>query len=108
MVDFAKETVVDVRGVCERFRVTHDTVYRWFKRGLEWAKVGGKVVTSLEAINRFSRQSGSSGTTVTPVYLDRDTLAAIKSLKARGINVGMESNTDGRSKAKAEVQHAGL
>lgn len=102
MVDFARETVVDVRGVCERFRVTHDTVYRWFKRGLEFAKVGGKVVTSLEAINRFSRQGGSQATTVTPVYLDRDTLAAIKSLKSRGIDCGMEPIRDGKDrKAKA-------
>lgn len=101
MVDFATETPVDVREVTERFRVTHDTVYRWFKRGLEHAKVGGKVVTSWPAINRFSRQSQAANTDAAPVTIDRATAAALKELRERfGFTIGQEAHTDGRAKAR--------
>ncbi len=85
MVDFATETVIDVRGVTEKFRVTHDTVYRWFKRGLEHAKIGGKVVTTLQALNRFVYGAGGTqpAATATPMFIDRETAAAIRDLRDR-------------------------
>lgn len=101
MVDFATEVPVDVRAVTERFRVTHDTVYRWFKRGLEHAKVGGKVVTTWQAINRFSRQSDNTLSPATPVFIDRETAAALRSLNQRlGIKEA-EANSDGRKSKTA-------
>lgn len=94
MVDFVRETVIDVDGVAEKFRVTTDTVYRWFKAGLESRKVGGKVYTTLEAIQRWSGQAAVSGA-------HSGDRAAIQGLKRHGID--MEALTDGR-KEKARAQ----
>lgn len=102
MVDFTRETLVDVRGVTERLRVTHDTVYRWFRRGLEYAKVGGKVVTSMEAISRFSRQSESVAK-ASPAVIDREAANVIRELKERfGIIVGQEPRKNGRQHTTAK------
>jgi hypothetical protein len=90
MIDFANEQLLDVRGVCELMRVTHDTVYRWFRSGLESAKVGGKVITSREALSRFSRQSDSVAK-ASPAVIDREAANVIRELKERfGIIVGQE------------------
>lgn len=76
-------------------RVTHDTVYRWFRKGLEFAKVGGKVITSMEAISRFSRQSESI--VGTPALVEREAVNVIRELKERfGIIVGQEPRKNGR------------
>lgn len=96
MVDFTRETVIDVAGVAKMFRVNPVTVRRWFKRGLEWSRVGGKIVTTLEAINRFSRAGLHSDQTITAVVVDQETLAAIQSLRARGFKIGQEGSKDGR------------
>lgn len=101
MVDFATEMPVDVREVTQRFKVTHDTVYRWFKRGLEHAKVGGKVVTSWQAFNRFSRQSVSGRTAAAPVLIDKDTADALKELRDRfGFRFSPEGGRDVQTKTK--------
>lgn len=55
MVDFAKETVIDVQRLAKRLDVSADTVRRWMRQGLEKTKLGGRVYTSLEAVNRFSQ-----------------------------------------------------
>ncbi len=90
MIDFANEHLLDVRGVCELMRVTHDTVYRWFRGGLEFAKVGGKVITSREALSRFSRQSDNVAKASSAV-IDREAANVIRELKERfGIIVGQE------------------
>jgi transcription initiation factor TFIIIB Brf1 subunit/transcription initiation factor TFIIB len=107
MVDFTRETLVDVRQVCERMRVTHDTVYRWFRKGLEFAKVGGKVITSMEAISRFSRQSESLGS---PALVEREAVSVIRELKERfGIIVGQEPRKNGRKQtASGQVSNQGM
>jgi hypothetical protein len=98
MVDFATETVIDVRGVTQKFCVTHDTVYRWFKRGLEHSKVGGKVVTTLQALNRFGQQSNPVNQQPAPVFIDRETADAIKELRER-FGRNREARRDGRKAA---------
>ena len=45
MIDFVCETLIDVSGVAKKLNEA---------RGLEYVKVGGKVVTSLEAVQRLS------------------------------------------------------
>lgn len=55
MVDFAKENVIDVQRLAKRLDVSTDTIRRWFRQGLEKVKLGGRVYTSLEAVNRFSQ-----------------------------------------------------
>ena len=97
MVDFPRETIIDVPGVVERYRVTPDTVYRWFKRGLEYARIGGKLYTSLEAIQRFSRQSEP----IRQTFSDAESVRAIRELESRfGIRIGKE-HKDGRQKEAA-------
>lgn len=54
MVDFAKEQVIPVSRLAKRLDVSKDTIRRWFDEGLEKAKIGSKVFTSLEALNRFA------------------------------------------------------
>lgn len=100
MVDFTREKPIDVQGLAILLSVNQVTVRRWFKRGLDWCKVGGKVVTSLEALNRFQR-GGDSSPMVQAVVVDHETLAYLKSLKARGINFGQEVNRDGRQSSRA-------
>jgi hypothetical protein len=81
------ERLIDVAGVCQKFSVQPQTVYRWFKAGLEYGKWGGKALTSLEALQRFSRQS------------DDD---AVLQLRQLGIVIGSEARTDG-CKTKTKV-----
>jgi hypothetical protein len=59
MVDFAKEQVLSAKRVAKRLDVSHDTLRRWFTRGLDHVKIGGKVFTSLEALNRFAGSDGA-------------------------------------------------
>lgn len=57
MIDFTKETPVGVEAVATLFGVTRRTVENWFDYGLERRKVGGKVYTSREALQRFSEST---------------------------------------------------
>ncbi len=99
MVDFTREKPIDVAALAVLVNVNPITIRRWFKRGLDFCKLGGKVVTSLEALNRF-QQAGNERPMVQAIVVDRDTLAALKSLKSRGIVFGSEAGRDG-NKAKA-------
>lgn len=95
MVDFARETPIGVGSLAARFDVNPVTVRRWFTRGLEFGKIGGLVFTTLEAVNRFQR-GGSP--TVQAIVVDRETLAALKSLKSQGFKIGTENRTDGQQR----------
>jgi hypothetical protein len=101
VVDFAREKVIDVDSVANMLRVNEVTVRRWFKRGLEWCKLGGKVFTSLEALNRFQKD-GQSNPMVQAVVVDHETLAALRSLRKQGFTVRSEAGSNG-SKAQAAV-----
>jgi transposase len=61
VIDFTKEKPLSLAAVAERFGVAVKTVRAWARgvggRRLETAKLGGKRFTSLEAIQRFSRQA---------------------------------------------------
>ncbi len=61
VIDFTKETPLSLAAVAERFGVAVKTVRSWARgvggRRLETAKLGGKRFTSLEAIQRFSKQA---------------------------------------------------
>ena len=57
MIDFTTETVMGVADVSLLLRVHRRTVEKWFERGLEHVKLGGRVFTSKEALNRFAEQS---------------------------------------------------
>ncbi len=58
MIDLAKEKLLSVRQVAVRFGVTTKTVYCWINgvggRALEATRMGGRLVTSEEALVRFS------------------------------------------------------
>src|SRR5687768_587115 len=60
VIDFKTETVLSLAGAAKRLSVTVKTVRSWSKRvrakRLETAKLGGRVYTSLEALQRFSEQ----------------------------------------------------
>ena len=94
MVDFTREKPIGVNALAVLVDVNPITVRRWFKRGLEFCKLGGKVVTSLEALNRFQSR-GEVAPAVQAVIVDRETLAALKSLGRRGIVFSSEASTDG-------------
>lgn len=102
MVELADSVApVSVRQLTERFGVTHDTVYRWFKRdGLEHAKAGGKVITTWPAVNRWLVQRGGTPPVNQPVALDRETAEAIKNLNAR---FGQGSRNGGPKKSAREA-----
>lgn len=84
-----QETLIDVPGVAQKFCVSTRTVYRWMRSGLEYGKWGGRVLTSLEALQRFSQQG-----------FDEDA-AVLRDLRDRyGVDLGKGADTDGR-KTKA-------
>jgi hypothetical protein len=96
VVDFTRERPIGVGALAVLVDVNPVTVRRWFKQGLEFCKLGGKVVTSLEALNRFQR-NGNQQPVIQAVIVDRETLAALRALKAKGFNVSQEDIRDGRS-----------
>jgi hypothetical protein len=57
--------------------------------GLEYAKLGSRVYTNLEAIQRFGNQHPSPPQ-ANVVEVDRETREALKSLRQRGIIFGRE------------------
>lgn len=91
MVDFAKEQVIGVQRLSKRLGVSTDTIRRWFRQGLEKRKVGGKVFTSLEALNRFA----GDGPQQTAAAEIEESMA---SLERMGVRIGRESRKDVRSK----------
>lgn len=91
MVDFAKEQAIGVQRLSKRLGVSTDTIRRWFRQGLEKRKLGGKVFTSLEALNRFSGDEQQS------VSSSAELSASMESLKRMGVNVSMEGSRDGHS-----------
>lgn len=64
MIDFTRESQITLTAAAKRFGLNPITLRRWANgrngRKLETAKLGGKVYTSLEAIQRFSDQSDDS------------------------------------------------
>lgn len=87
MIHLLNETVMDVKDVAARFRVSQITVYRWFDRGLERVKLGGCVRTSLEAVQRFAGQGIKESKPASHQPLDAEQEAARKRLEARGVKV---------------------
>lgn len=102
VVDFTREKPIDVERAAALLLVSTVTVRRWMRRGLEFCKLGGKVFTSYEAIQRFSKP-GDSSPIVNAIVVDRETLDALKELKQRGFKIGLEALKDGR-KEKVSAQ----
>ena len=64
MIDIARETLLSVADVARKLGVTRKAVYDWINRSathpnkhLESVRVGGKVLTSENALRRFAQQS---------------------------------------------------
>lgn len=94
MVQFAKEQVIGVQRLSKRLGVSTDTIRRWFRQGLERRKVGGKVFTSLEALDRFA------GDPIAPTPA-REFTESAATLQRLGVNIGTEPIRDGYSKRTA-------
>ena len=64
MIDITRETAIALADVASLLKVSIVTVRRWASRvgsqRLETVKFGGKVVTSLEALQRFGQQHDDS------------------------------------------------
>ncbi len=77
MIDLRYEKPVTVAEVAKLFGVHRRTVEKWFGQGLERIKVGGRVFTTLEALNRFAvPEDGSeklpSNRRATKEYIDAE------------------------------------
>lgn len=88
MVDIIRETRLSMEEAAEFAGVTRQTVYAWANRirgkRLETAKLGGKRVTTREAIQRFLDQDGGSSERVlVPVGPPSDFEDATRLLKER-------------------------
>jgi len=94
VVDFTHSKPLSVADVAALFKKNPVTVRRWFKRGLDWRRVGGSIYTTMEAINDF-QTGGQNEPIVQAVVVDRETLAALKSLRSQGIVFGSEARKDG-------------
>ena len=79
MIDLKRERPISVSGVANRFGVHRRTVEGWFRRGLERTKLGGRVYTTLEAIQRF----GTDGASCQQTSQMRAVEAALKELREK-------------------------
>lgn len=79
MIDFKREKPISISRVANRFGVHRRTVEGWFRRGLERAKLGGRVYTTLEAIDRFKTE----GIPCQQNSQTRELEAALKKLRER-------------------------
>jgi len=87
MIDFINEKILDVEQADEKFNVSPVTIRRWFRSGLEFAKLGGRIYTSLEAIQRFSKQSDGR-VSIRPVMIDRDTRKHLRTCGREELGLG--------------------
>ena len=95
MVSFAKEQCMTTQRLARRIGVSHDTIRRWIREGLEKRKIRGKVFVSLEALDRFD-PSSAGNTRAGTAKVKR----CVEALDALGVNT--EGITDGsQSKARA-------
>ena len=60
MIDLKAEQVIPLGQVPRHLpnRPHVSTIYRWTTAGLETVKIGGRVFTSLEALDRFAEHRG--------------------------------------------------
>ena len=77
MIDLTRERALSVKQVVKQFDVSRRTVENWFSNGLEKTRIGRRVYTSLQAIQRFS-QPGIE------IEVDSDTEADELALDAMG------------------------
>lgn len=73
MLSVSHEQLLTVKAAAKLLGVTTGTVRRHIERGLEAVKIGGKVYTSREAIERFSRPAHEARTK--PTKRDKAVLA---------------------------------
>jgi hypothetical protein len=84
MIDLKRERPLSVVAAAQHFGVHRRTIEGWFRRGLERVKIGGRVYTSLEAVQRFSEP----GCNVERQHDARAVGAAMKELRERfGLHV---------------------
>jgi hypothetical protein len=57
MIDMNRERLLSINAAAQHLGVSRQTICNWFRRGLDRAKLGGRVFTSREAIQRFSIQN---------------------------------------------------
>lgn len=56
MINIATENPMSVDDAATLCKVDPRTIHAWFDRGLERVKLGGRVYTSREALQRFSER----------------------------------------------------
>src|SRR5262245_58029218 len=93
MIEFAREQIISVKRLAEKPEVSPETIRRWFRQGLEKKKIGKKVYTSLEALDRF--------TGVTPSGSAERLVRSAEALKRHGIYVGNGTDASPKSKRRA-------
>ncbi|MBL9092278.1 MAG: DUF1580 domain-containing protein [Planctomycetaceae bacterium] len=97
MVDVTRETILSVEEAAERAHTSPKTIYSWFRthdhkgrpkqRVLESAKLGGKRITSLEALQRYVVQGMEPRPLPVPAMsVDQQLAAARQALSALGLN----------------------
>jgi hypothetical protein len=67
VIDVTREKLIDLDAAAEICAVTVKTIRMWMgrqSRQLETVKLGGKRMTSREALQRFAQQDGEAGSAV--------------------------------------------
>jgi len=62
VIDMTREKLIWSRNMSHLLSIDQRTLERRFKDGLEWVKIGRKVYTTMEALDRFTRQQNSKST----------------------------------------------
>lgn len=88
MVDITREKQLDMAEAAKVARVSRNTIYAWSNRRhgkrLETAKLGGKRITTLEAIQRFLDQgTDEQAAIVAPVDAHAEHERAMQVLRER-------------------------
>ena len=62
MIDMTREKLIWARTMAQRLSIDQRTLERRFKDGLESIKIGRRVYTTIEALDRFTQQQNSNAT----------------------------------------------
>ena len=101
MIDLTQETPISISDVAKMFGVSRSTTDAWRKKGLECFRMGGKVFTTKEALNRFQQpdslpEDGSFSVTVRDHHRrEKEISEASTRLRARLSNRGSNRNGGG-------------
>ena len=90
MIDLSRERPLSVMQAAHFLNVPPQVIKRWFRAGMESVRIGGRVYTTREAIQRFAEPATADAADVAGRHV-QTTLAAAESQWSSAIVAAMNS-----------------